>query len=92
MPLNEKDDHYCIQADKIVNMDKKLDALTGHFHVGGIIWNMSGDIKKMAAVADAIDNSRKKKENGELPTKWLIWAVLGLVAILATLFGIKMPF
>ena len=78
------DDHYCIQAERIAKMDEKLDDLTGHFHIGGVIWEMSGNIKKLT--------NGKKEENRELPTKWLIWAVLGLVAILATLFGIKMPF
>ena len=85
-------DHYCIQAKRIEAMDKKLDALTGHFQVDGIIGEMSGSIKKMVAVAEVISEKAKHKEDGALPIKWLIWAILGLIAILATLFGIKMPF
>lgn len=93
---NEDWDHYCIQAKRIESMDKKLDSLTGHFHIGGVIWEMSGSVKKMAAVVEAVAEEKKAKgnktEDGALPVKWLVWVVLGLVAILAALLGIKVPF
>jgi hypothetical protein len=88
-------DHYCIQAKRIEAMDKKLDALTGHFHIGGVIWEMSGSIKKMASVVEsaAKENGKKNSNNdGTLPVKYLIWIVLGLTAILAALVGVKVPF
>ena len=89
-------DHYCIQAKRIETMDRKLDTISRHFQVDGIIGEMSGSIKKIVAVAEEAgkrsSKAMEKKDDAALPTKWLILTVLGLVAILATLLGIKMPF
>ena len=93
---DKKWEHYCIQSKRIENMDRKIDTISRHFQVDGIIGEMSGSIKKIVAVAEEAEKrnneASNKKENGTLPIKWLIFAVLGLVAILATLLGIKMPF
>ena len=91
MPNGKDFDHYCIQAKRIEAMDKKLDTLTGHFRVDGIVGKMSGSIEKMALFVEERQDG-KKKENGTLPVKWLIFAVIGLIVILAGLLGIKLPF
>ena len=90
---NSNYEHYCIQAKRIESMDKKLDTITGHFRIDGIVGKMSGSIEKLTTLAE---NSLKPKEEEEpeeevLPVKWLIWAIIGLIAILAGLLGIKLP-
>ena len=90
MPERGAYDHYCIQAKRIEAMDKKLDTITGHFRVDGIVGKMSGSIEKMASFVEEREEDRKEK--GDLPVKWLIWIVVGLVIILAGILKIDLPF
>jgi hypothetical protein len=94
MPNGEEWKHYCIQAKRIENMDKKIDTITGHFRVDGIVGKMSGNIEKLTALAESTlaPKDDDEEEDEKVPVKYLVWAIIGLVVILATILGVKLPF
>jgi hypothetical protein len=87
-------DHFCRQAQRIENMDKKIDTITGHFRVDGIVGKMSGNIEKITILAEnnlALQEEEEESEEDKIPVKYLVLAILGLIAILATILGVKLP-
>ena len=83
MPLDAE--HYCIQADRIEKMDKHLDDIHDEFQVTGTIGVMSGQLSRLATLAE---NGTKKKE---IPEKVIYLIIAGLVAIIAALVGVNLP-
>jgi hypothetical protein len=81
--------HYCIQADRIEKMDKKVDDIHSEFQVNGIIGIMSGQIKKLTTMAE---NGKIKSDNSSISPKILYFVIAGLVVILAAVLGVKLPF
>jgi len=79
-------EHYCIQVDRIAKMDSKIDDIHEQFQVDGTIGVMSGQLTRLTTLAE---NGQKK--NG-VPPKIAWWIVAGLVAILAAVLGINIPF
>ena len=70
-------------------MDKKLDELTGHFQVGGIVGKMSGQVEKLTIMAEngSIGKSVFSMEN----VKWLALSIFALAMIIAALLKIDIP-
>ena len=85
MPLDPE--HYCIQAKRIENMDKKLNDIHDQFQVDGTIGTMSGQLTRLITLAE----NGKKNENGGIPHKIVYLIIAGLVAILAALVGVNLP-
>ena len=86
MPLDPE--HYCIQAKRIENMDKKLNDIHDQFQVDGTIGTMSGQLTRLITLAE---NGNKKKENGAIPHSIVYWIIAGLVAIIAAVVGVSIP-
>ena len=80
--------HYCIQADRIQQMDEKLDDIHEQFQVEGTIGVMSGQLTRLTTLAE---NGTKKKENGSIPHAVVYWIIAGLVAIIAAVVGVSIP-
>ena len=87
------DEHYCVQADRIVrieekfdNIDAKISAIRGHFGVDGTIGKMAKDISRLTAL---VENGHKK-ENGII-SKITLWTILLLAATVAGLVGANIP-
>ena len=88
--------HYCIQADRIAKMDKKLDEIHDQFQVDGTIGKMSGQLTRLTALMENGRNGRKPPKNGDggvgpIPPKLVWWIIAGLVAIVAALAGANIP-
>ena len=81
--------NYCIQESRIESMDEKIDGISKHFQVDGIVGQMSGEVGRIATL---IENGNSKKSEGPIPTKIVWWVILGLVAIIAVLLGVEVPF
>ena len=77
--------HYCIQADRIQQMDEKLDDIHDEFQITGTIGIMSGQLSRLTTLAE---NGTKAKES---PEKIVYWVIAGLVAIIAALVGVNLP-
>ena len=77
--------HYCIQADRIQQMDEKLDDIHDEFQITGTIGIMSGQLSRLTTLAE---NGTKKKE---IPEKVIFLIIAGLVAIIAALVGVNLP-
>jgi len=87
MPLDAE--HYCIQAKRIENMDKKLNDIHDQFQVDGTIGTMSGQLTRLITLAE--NGTKRKDEAGSVPHKIVYWIIAGLVAILATVVGVNIP-
>ena len=86
MPLDPE--HYCIQANRIEKMDKKLNDIHDQFQVDGAIGEMSGQLTRLITLAE---NGSKKGGNGGIPNKLVFWIIAGFVAIIAALVGANLP-
>jgi hypothetical protein len=86
MPLDPE--HYCIQANRIEKMDRKLDDIHEQFQVDGAIGKMSGQLTRLTTLAE---NGTKKKDEPQPPDKIIYWVIAGLVAIIAALVGVNLP-
>ena len=86
-------DHYCIQAQRIVRIEDKLDNIDAKIDrlssVDGTVGKMSGQLERLTALIESGNTGRKQL--GADIWKWFGLSVLVLAVIIATLLGIKIP-
>jgi len=89
----DTESHYCIQAQRIVRIEDKLDKIDEKIDrlssVDGTVGKMSGQLERLTALIE--NGGTGRKQQGADIWKWFGLSVLVLAVIIATLLGIKIP-
>ena len=85
---------YCIQSQRIIRMESKLDAIDRKvdeiLSVEGTIGKLSIQMEHLTTLIEN-GNGKKKQQQPDI-WKWLGLSVLVLALIIATLLGVDLPF
>lgn len=86
------DAHYCIQADRIIRVEHKIDKIDEKLDklssVDGTVGKMSKQVERLTTL---IENGASRKSVSSDTWKWLGLSILILAAIIAALLGVNLP-